>query len=88
MNIKRRREELGISQKELAKKADISQSMLCDIEKGRCKPSIYTAIKLAKVLQIDDIKFFEQWMYKHSIKSANRKNKCKYWSKGDCKKWE
>lgn len=77
MNIKRRREELGISQKELAKKADISQSMLCDIEKGRCKPSIYTAIKLAKVLQIDDIKFFEQWMYKH-----------KYWSKGDCKKWE
>ena len=47
-------------QKELAKKADISQSMLCDIEKGRCKPSIYTAIKLAKVLQIDDIKFFEQ----------------------------
>ena len=73
MNIKRRREELGISQKELAKKADISQSMLCDIEKGRCKPSIYTAIKLAKVLQIDDIKFFEQWMYKHSI---NRLLKC------------
>lgn len=60
MNIKKRREELGISQKELAKKADISQSTLCDIEKGRCKPSIYTAIKLAKVLQIDDIKFFEQ----------------------------
>ena len=77
MNIKKRREELGISQKELAKKADISQSMLCDIEKGRCKPSIYTAIKLAKVLQIDDIKFFEKWMYKH-----------KYWSKGDCKQWK
>ena len=77
MNIKKRREELGISQKELARKADISQSMLCDIEKGRCKPSIYTAIKLAKVLQIDDIKFFEKWMYKH-----------KYWSKGDCKQWK
>lgn len=60
MNIKKRREELGISQKELARKADISQSMLCDIEHSRCKPSIYTAIKLAKVLQIDDIKFFEQ----------------------------
>ena len=67
MNIKRRREELGISQKELAKKADISQSMLCDIEKGRCKPSIYTAIIRANVLQIYDIKFFEQWIYKHSI---------------------
>ena len=60
MNVRERREQLGISQKELAERAKISQSFLCDIEQGRCKPSIYTAIKLAKVLQIDDIKFFEQ----------------------------
>ena len=59
MNIKERREQLGISQKELAEKADISQSFLCDIEQGRSRPSIDTAVKLADALGISDIKFFE-----------------------------
>ena len=59
MNIKERRELLGISQKELAEKADISQSFLCDIEQGRSKPSIDTALKIAQVLDVADIKFFE-----------------------------
>lgn len=58
MNIKARRERLGISQKELAERAKISQSFLCDIEQGRCKPSIDTAVRLAEVLDITDIKFF------------------------------
>ena len=59
MNIKERREELDMSQKELAEKADISQSFLCDIEQGRSKPSIDTAVKLADALDISDIKFFD-----------------------------
>lgn len=59
LNIKEKREQLGISQKELAEKADISQSFLCDIEQGRSKPSIDTALKIAEALNIDDIKFFE-----------------------------
>ena len=59
MNIKERREQLGISQNELAQRAKISQSFLCDIEQGRCKPSIDTAIKIAQVLNVADIKFFE-----------------------------
>ena len=59
VNIKARREQLGISQKELAEKAKISQSFLCDIEQGRCKPSIDTAVKLAEVLEITDIKFWD-----------------------------
>ena len=59
MNIKEKREQLGISQKELAERAKISQSFLCDIEQGRCKPSIDTAIKIAQVLDVADIKFFE-----------------------------
>ena len=58
MNIRERREQLGISQKELAEKAGISQSFLCDIEQGRCKPSIDTAIKLAQVLDVSDIAFW------------------------------
>ena len=59
MNIKEKREQLGISQKALAEKVGISQSFLCDIEQGRCKPSIDTAIKLAKALKVKNIKFFE-----------------------------
>ena len=42
-----------------ALKAEISQSFLCDIEQGRSKPSIDTALKIAEALNIDDIKFFE-----------------------------
>ena len=59
MNIKERREELDLSQKELAEKAGISQSFLCDIEQGRSKPSIDTALKIAEALNISDVKFFE-----------------------------
>ena len=51
MNIREKREELGLSQKELAEKIGITQSFLCDIEQGRSKPSIDVAIKLAKVLE-------------------------------------
>lgn len=58
LNIKEKREQLGISQKELAEKVGISQSFLCDIEQGRSKPSIDTALKIAEVLDIKDIKFF------------------------------
>ena len=58
MNIKGKREELGITQKELAEKIGISQSFLCDIEMGRSKPSIDTALKIAEALDIEDIKFF------------------------------
>lgn len=48
-----------MSQKELAEKTGITQSFLCDIEQGRSKPSIDVAIKLADVLGVKDIKFFE-----------------------------
>lgn len=58
MNIKERREELDLSQRELAEKAGISQSFLCDIEQGRSKPSIDTALKIAEALNISDVKFF------------------------------
>ena len=59
-NIKERREQLGISQKELADACGITQSHLCDIEQGRNKPSIDVAVRIAKVLKVRSIKFFEQ----------------------------
>lgn len=58
MDIKEKREQLGISQKELAERIGITQSFMCDIEQKRCKPSIDTAIKIAKELNVSDIRFF------------------------------
>lgn len=58
MNIREKREQLGISQKELADKCGIAQSTLCDIEMGRCKPSLQVAVKMAQVLKVQNIKFF------------------------------
>ena len=59
MDIKQIREEKSMSQKELADKIGVSQQFLCDIEHGRRKPSIDTAIKIAGVLNITDIKSFD-----------------------------
>ena len=59
MNIKERREQLGLSQKELAEMCGIAQSTMCDIEQGRCKPSIDVAVRIAKALDVKEIKFFE-----------------------------
>ena len=59
MNIRERREALGISQKDLAERCGITQSHLCDIEQGRNKPSLPVAVKIAQVLDVADIKFFE-----------------------------
>ena len=59
MNIKERREELGMTQRELAEKCGIAPQTLCDIENGRGKPSLPVAVKIAEVLKVDSIKFFE-----------------------------
>lgn len=56
--IKKQRKEVGITQIELANKADISTSYLCDIEKGRSVPSIVTLKKIAKALEIKDFNIF------------------------------
>lgn len=56
--IKKQRKEVGITQVQLANKADISTSYLCDIEKGRSVPSIVTLKKIAKALEIKDFNIF------------------------------
>ena len=59
MNVCDRRKELGLTQKELAEKCHISPTMLCDIEQGRCRPSLETALKIAHALGVEDIAFFD-----------------------------
>lgn len=56
-NIRRLREEKGMSQAYAAEKAGISQAMLCQIERGTKNPSLQVSLEIAKLLgcTIEDI---------------------------------
>jgi len=52
-NIKRARNKLGLTQDDLAKKADIKYTTLTKVESGTVnKPSVQTMAKIAKVLGV------------------------------------
>ena len=52
------RQKKGISQNELSRIANVSQSLICDIENGKVKnPGVQTMLQLAKALEcsLDDL---------------------------------
>jgi len=52
-NIKRLRNKLGLTQDDLAKKADIKYTTLMKVESGTVnKPSVQTMAKIAKALDV------------------------------------
>ena len=51
-NIKRLREAKGISQRQLAREAGISQPLLCQIERGTKNPSLPVGVALAAALGV------------------------------------
>ncbi len=54
------RKNKNMSQTELAKEIDKSTSLVCDIEKGRKKPSMTVMVAIARVLNISlDSTFLE-----------------------------
>ena len=53
MNLKERLEELGISQRELARRAGIDDSYVCGIINGKRNPSIKIAIAIGKVVGVE-----------------------------------
>lgn len=53
------RQKKGITQKTVARLANITQPAYCNIENGRKCPSVETAQKIAKVLGFPWTKFFE-----------------------------
>lgn len=57
MSIRLLREKRGMSQAELSKKINISQSMLCQIERGTKTPSLPLGAEIASALgcTINDI---------------------------------
>ena len=49
-NIRKRRIEVEMSQKDLAEKVQVTQSMLCQIERGTKNPSLQIGKEIADVL--------------------------------------
>jgi CheY-like chemotaxis protein len=58
--IKAERSALGISQEELAYRADLHRTYISDVERGARNPSIESIEKLARALQISVSTLFEQ----------------------------
>ena len=52
-NIKARRLQLQMTQKELAEKVMVDQSMICQIERGTKVPSLPLSLEIADVLSCD-----------------------------------
>jgi transcriptional regulator with XRE-family HTH domain len=59
LNIKSSREKLGLTQKQVAELAQISKSYYNEIEKGKKRPTIPVAGRVAQVLMISPLIFFE-----------------------------
>ena len=57
--MKRLRKEKGLSQQELADLTGVSQKMVYLVEMGQRRPSVDLAKKIAKVLEFDWTKFYE-----------------------------
>ena len=51
-NLKEFREELGLSQSELARRVGCTPGYICDLERGRRSPRIGTLAPLAEVLGV------------------------------------
>ena len=52
-NLRKKRDEKGVSQQELADNSDIAKSTIQRIETGEMNPSIITLIKISLALKIE-----------------------------------
>ena len=50
-NIREKRRALDMTQKELAEKVNVDQSMICQIERGTKAPSLPLSIEIAEALK-------------------------------------
>lgn len=52
MKIRELREQMGLSQLELARAIRLSPAQVCQLEKGKRKPSLSTALMLADFFEV------------------------------------
>ena len=57
--MKRSRNQLGLTQKQFAKKAETSQQMIVNYEKGYVEPSYIKFLMICKLLKLDPNSFME-----------------------------
>ena len=75
-NLKNIRKEKGLSQFELAEKANISEQTIISIESKRLWPSDKTLSKITNALEIDIFKlFFSRKRFRISLKRIRRRLK-------------
>jgi ribosome-binding protein aMBF1 (putative translation factor) len=53
------RKQIGISQEELAFRAEIDRTYISQIERGVCNPSLLVLCKVSSVLGVELVNFFE-----------------------------
>ncbi len=53
LNLKRERDNAGISQFDLAIRAELHRNMIDLIERGKTMPTVYTLLKIADSLEIE-----------------------------------
>ena len=57
-NLRRYRKKRGLTQAQLAKKADINSNYYAKIERGELKPSVETLEKIIKALKVKSSEIF------------------------------
>ena len=57
VSIKAKRLECGLTQKELADKVGVDQSMICQIERGTKSPTLALSVEIAAALGCDVCEF-------------------------------
>ena len=57
--MKRSRNQLGLTQKQFAKRAETSQQMIVNYEKGYVEPSYRKFLMICKLLKLDPNSFME-----------------------------
>ena len=60
VNVQRLRKEKDLSQEELAHRADIHQTYLSGVERGRRNPSVGVLERIANALNVDIALFFKK----------------------------
>lgn len=59
VDLKKRREEAGMTQEQLAEKTGVIRQTISNIECGISSPSVQTAIAIGHVLEFNWTEFFE-----------------------------
>jgi transcriptional regulator with XRE-family HTH domain len=74
------RERKGMTLKEVARKADLSESLISQIETNKVSPAIDTLLKIADILEIDLEYLFLDYKKKKTVNlvKANERNKIEY----------